>query len=279
MSRRSQSPTGFAAVAAERANGGTPPPDLKPDSKLLPKWRWLGRIVMDGPNLKGRAVATAFWLADYADKNSRAYPSRETLADLVGCSVRAIDTATASLSKRGWISAVGARPGPGQTRRWALNLQHAQILTRDSELSASAQQRAQLFAEHAKLAVETRADNGAEHAQKSANNPSDSSLLGYSAYESVPPSSENRPMAISSSPARSPEAFERRDTVAAAMKGTIWQGLPAEHQRRHIPEPIMDAAASRGRDLGIKYVIDYLEGREGGPAAAGVVPGNLNAPT
>jgi hypothetical protein len=50
------------------------------------------------------------------------------------------------------------------------------------------------------------------------------------------------------------------------MKGTIWQGLPPEYQRKHIPEPVLDFASTKGRDSGIRFVVDYLEGREGLPA-------------
>ncbi len=56
---------------------------------LLTKWRWLLRVGLDH-SLNPRAREVAMWLAEHANDVDLAWPSRKTLADLMGCSIRTV---------------------------------------------------------------------------------------------------------------------------------------------------------------------------------------------
>lgn len=139
---------------------------------LLRKFLWLRNISAD-PELHPKALAVALVLADVASNDSeRAWPARATIAKRLSCSERAVDAALASLTQGGWVTPVGGYTGPGHSRRWALNLEHAQEAARvchqvrqaakaSRPRKTPARQHAQVSAEHAQEAAR-------EHAQEAA---------------------------------------------------------------------------------------------------------------
>ncbi len=211
------------------------------DQKLLAKWRWLGRIMLDQAELPARSVDVAFWLIEHADKNDRAWPSRQTMATLLGCSERTVDSALAGLRKRGWITPIGARPARGFTRQWALNREHAQNFARASGLNPAGQRMVSRITgkpalgsaetlERAQRFAQTRAESCDERAQEVADYPSHTSL------PSIPPTTEP--------PSAAPPA-QRRQGWEKSKRGDATKGRGIQG----VGSVLVDVAKGAGVDL------------------------------
>jgi hypothetical protein len=70
---------------------------------LLPRYGRLPRQLVRDPDMPDRAVRLFGLLDDYADQEGKAFPSRATIADAMGCSTDSVDRAIKALEQGGWI--------------------------------------------------------------------------------------------------------------------------------------------------------------------------------
>lgn len=69
----------------------------------LPRYGRVPRDLLRDPNLSDRAVRLYGLLDDYAGSDGKAFPSRQTLADAMGCSLSAVDRVLRELDGAGWM--------------------------------------------------------------------------------------------------------------------------------------------------------------------------------